>query len=1058
MKTSELTGNEGAAAGTSFVSREAALAAALLATVIDGTDAGELIYGTAGDDLIDARGGDDVVAAGNGADTVSGGLGSDTLYGQDGNDILHGDAGNDTLDGGAGDDQLFGGDGNDVLVGGLGIDTLSGGADADALYGGDGNDNLDGGSGDDYLFGDAGDDTVAGGIGDDQLFGGDGNDALSGGDGLDYLVGGIGADQLFGDAGNDTLDGGDDADLLQGGDGNDVLLGGAGDDTLDGGTGNDFIMGGDGADQVDGGGGDDSAEGGAGNDVLQGGAGNDQLSGSDGDDTLDGGDGADSVYAGVGDDVLLYSSSQTALGGARDLYDGGSGVDTLRITLTDAQLNDRILQGEIDNLASFVGGHLDPASSSGALYSLGSLNLDVRNVELVEVNGVLRSPGRPTFYIDPGSADGGNGSLLHPFNSWQDVNWQPGANYLQKAGTSITESFSVTAQGTAENPIMIGSYGGRTDGGPIERPVLHGSITFEGASWVTMDGLHVRDAPDAAVTIRNGATHISVKNSELSNSGMGVWITDGAGVANLVDGNVIDNNITHGVAVTRAGGVEGQETVVSHNSIIANGLHGVEINANWVVVDHNEVGDNGAGRIGTSGIHLISNTPDEDAARHNTLSFNVVYGSKENFGPDGNGIELDMWTKFTEVHDNVLFGNDGQGFVGFRASDFRFYNNAVFDNARSPAHDNFARPTEVFIGSYSIDMVDQALNYTFYGNTVASAGTFSGSSHANITSILVDAPTIFFTRNIGANHYYNADGGNFYNWGFSPSAVWGPGETGNDIATWNALKQNGDPDILGGVNLLKGDILHGDASIDLMEGTSGDDFLFGMANNDVLIGSDGNDQLDGGAGVDKMIGGRGNDLYVVDDVDDAVLEFPDSGTDTVYTSSDYALPAFVENALLQGNTVAGLAGNDLVNFLQGNDATNGLQGNGGNDVLLGMGGNDNLIGGAGDDYIDGGTGSDIVQGGPGFDLLKGGANDDVFVFNQGEETGAVLDFEGWYALHGDLLEFNGYGADSTLTYTGSEGLWRIDYTHDGAPLVDYFTLVGVTVLSPVDDYVFHPVI
>lgn len=1021
MNADNLATSDGDAVDGSRAMRDTA-AALLLATAVDGTEGGESIQGTAGDDVINALGGDDIVSAGDGADRVSGGAGSDTLYGEEGSDTLQGDG------------------------------------DADVLYGGGANDELDGGDGGDFLFGEGGDDAATGGIGDDQLYGGDGNDALAGGDGNDYLEGGLGDDSLVGDAGNDTLAGGDDADVLEGGDGNNVLLGGAGPDALLGGNGIDFAMGGEGDDLIALGADDDSADGGPGHDVVEGGPGSDELAGSEGNDTLDGGEGPDRVYAGVGDDVLLYDAAQPATGGARDLYDGGSGVDTLRIALSDAQLNDRFLQAEIDNLASFAGGHLDPASSSGALYSLGSLNLDVRNIELVEVNGVLRSPGRPTFYIDPDAVEGGNGSLLHPFNSWQDVNWQAGADYLQKAGTSITDSFTVTAQGTAASPITIGSYGGRTDGGPIDRPVLHGSITFDGAAYATIDGLHITDAPDAAVTIRNGATRISVKNSEISNSGIGVWITDGAGVANLVHGNVIHNNSSHGVAITLAGGAQGEETVVSHNSILANGLHGVELNANWVIVDHNEVGDNGAGRIGTSGIHLFSSTSDEDAARHNTVSFNVVYGSKENFGPDGNGIELDHWTKFTEVHNNVLFGNDGQGFVAFRASDFRFFNNAVFDDARSPAHDNFARPTEVFIGSYSIEMVDQSLNYTFHGNTIASAGTFSGSSQVNITSILVDAPTIFFPRNIGANHYYNAEGGDFYRWGFSPSEVWGPGETGNDIDTWNALKQNGDPDFFDGVNMLKGSILEGDARIDLMQGTPEADFLFGMGNNDVLIGSDGNDQLDGGAGVDKMIGGRGDDIYIVDHVDDAVMEFPDSGTDTVYTSSDYALGAFVENALLQGNLAAGLAGNELLNFLQGNDATNGLQGNGGNDVLLGLGGNDNLIGGAGDDYIDGGVGSDILQGGAGYDLLLGGADDDVFVFNAGEETAAVLDFEGWYALHGDLLEFHGYGTGSTLTYTGSEGLWRIDYTSAGAPMVEYLTLVGVTVLSPVDDYVFRPLV
>ncbi|CAG1019957.1 Bifunctional hemolysin/adenylate cyclase [Burkholderiaceae bacterium] len=1027
-----------------------------MAALIDGTDESELLFGTAAEDVIDARGGDDVVLAGDGADQVSGGLGHDTLYGQEGHDTLLGGAGSDTLDGGLGDDVLQGDEGSDVLVGGAGADLLMGGDDADALHGGDDSDSLDGGTGDDYLFGDLGEDILEGGAGHDQLFGGDGVDTLYGGDGADYLEGGAGNDTLFGHADDDSLTGGDGDDVLDGGDGSDVLLGGAGNDALNGGNDADFIMGGDDDDLIDGGAGDDSADGGAGNDVMLGGAGNDELSGGEGDDSIDGGDGADRVFAGAGNDVLLFDAAQAIGPGARDLYDGGTGVDTLRLVLTEAQLADSALQNEIDNLASFVGGHLDPTSASGALYSLGSLNLDVRNVELVEVNGVLRSPGRPTFYIDPDGAEGGSGSLLNPFNSWQDVNWQPGANYLQKAGSSINDSFSVTVQATADNPIVIGSYGGRTDGGPIDRPVLHGSITFDNAAYVTLDGLHVRDAPEAAVTIRNGSHHISVRNGEISDSGLGVWITDGAGVANVVDGNVIHNNITHGVAVTLAGGAEGAETVVSHNSILANGLHGVELNANWVIVDHNEVGDNGVGRIGTSGIHVYSDDPDQDAARHNTVSFNVVYGSKENFGPDGNGIELDHWAKFSEVHDNVLYGNDGQGFVAFRASDFRFYNNAVFDNARSPAHDNFARPTESFIGSYSIDMVDQSMNYTFHGNVVASAGTFSGSSQVNITSILVDAPTIFFPRNIGANHYYNADGGDFYRWGFSPSEVWGPGETGNDIDVWNALKQNGDPDILGDVNMLKGNILTGDWRIDLMQGTSGDDFLFGMAGNDVLLGADGNDQLDGGAGVDRMIGGRGNDIFMVDDVNDQVIEFPDSGTDTVYTSSDYALPRFVENALLQGGAVAGLAGNELVNFLQGNEATNGLQGNGGNDVLLGMGGDDNLIGGAGDDYIDGGSGNDVIQGGPGVDLMVGGAGDDVFVFNQGEETGAVLDYEGWYALHGDLLQFNGYGADASLSYTGSEGLWRIDYTHDGSAMVDYFTLVGVTLLSPVDDYVFNP--
>ncbi len=239
-----------------------------------------------------------------------------------------------------------------------------------------------------------------------------------------------------------------------------------------------------------------------------------------------------------------------------------------------------------------------------------------------------------------------------------------------------------------------------------------------------------------------------------------------------------------------------------------------------------------------------------------------------------------------------------------------------------------------------------------------------------------------------------------------------------------------------------------------MTGTTGDDTLYGGAAGDVLVGGDGDDRLDGGTGADRMIGGRGDDVYIVDSVEDRVWEFPDSGTDTIFSYVSCGLPAFVENAVLQGGASLSLAGNDAVNFLQGNDADNGIQGGGGNDVVFGLGGSDNLLGGGGDDYLDGGAGRDVLQGGAGYDLLTGGAGDDVFLFNQGEETGAVLDYEGWFGLYGDLLQFNGYGTNATLTYTGSDGLWRIDYVLEGAAMVDHLTLVGVTLLSAVDDYVF----
>ncbi|MGO4841970.1 calcium-binding protein, partial [Rhizobiaceae sp. 2RAB30] len=66
-----------------------------------------------------------------------------------------------------------------------------------------------------------------------------------------------------------------------------------------------------------------------------------------------------------------------------------------------------------------------------------------------------------------------------------------------------------------------------------------------------------------------------------------------------------------------------------------------------------------------------------------------------------------------------------------------------------------------------------------------------------------------------------------------------------------------------------------------LNGQGGSDSLFGMDGNDTLFGGTGNDFLNGGAGADTMRGEAGNDTYVVDNVDDVVIETSNAGTDAV---------------------------------------------------------------------------------------------------------------------------------------------------------------------------------
>ncbi|WP_281291063.1 DUF5801 repeats-in-toxin domain-containing protein, partial [Pararhodospirillum oryzae] len=78
--------------------------------------------------------------------------------------------------------------------------------------------------------------------------------------------------------------------------------------------------------------------------------------------------------------------------GGSDVYDGGSGTDTLRITLTADDLSNPAVVHDLEALRDFIAAHADPTSASGegASATFDALGLTVRNwerVEFVDANG-----------------------------------------------------------------------------------------------------------------------------------------------------------------------------------------------------------------------------------------------------------------------------------------------------------------------------------------------------------------------------------------------------------------------------------------------------------------------------------------------------------------------------------------------------------------------------------------------------------------------------------------------------------------------------------------------
>ncbi|WP_320110083.1 M10 family metallopeptidase C-terminal domain-containing protein [Pseudomonas sp. B21-053] len=105
------------------------------------------------------------------------------------------------------------------------------------------------------------------------------------------------------------------------------------------------------------------------------------------------------------------------------------------------------------------------------------------------------------------------------------------------------------------------------------------------------------------------------------------------------------------------------------------------------------------------------------------------------------------------------------------------------------------------------------------------------------------------------------------------------------------------------------------------------------ANN--INGNLGNNILDGGAGADTLSGLAGDDIYVVDDINDRVIEAANEGRDQVRSSISYTLSANVEDGVLLGNAAINLDGNNLDNVLSGNSGDNTLNGSYGADIMIG---------------------------------------------------------------------------------------------------------------------------
>ncbi|MGZ9098199.1 MAG: Ig-like domain-containing protein [Brevundimonas sp.] len=137
----------------------------------------------------------------------------------------------------------------------------------------------------------------------------------------------------------------------------------------------------------------DHLNGGAGADDLRGLGGNDRINGGSGNDILDGGAGNDIVSGDSGDDLLVYGMGENA--GSTDTYDGGSGRDTLQLTMTRAEWQSPAVQADIARYLAFLAEVTNPvngqANNRNFTFSSGLTVSKFESLSVI-VDGVALDP------------------------------------------------------------------------------------------------------------------------------------------------------------------------------------------------------------------------------------------------------------------------------------------------------------------------------------------------------------------------------------------------------------------------------------------------------------------------------------------------------------------------------------------------------------------------------------------------------------------------------------------------------------------------------------------
>ena len=803
-------------------------------------------------------------------------------------------------------------------------------------------------------------------------------------------------ERATGGSGDDTIEGNAINNILRGGDGNDVINGNAGNDFIDGGNGLDIMDGGSGVDTVDYSVvgvsnfaitidlqagtwtsfiivesitnfenvfGSNSAE------TILGTSGANLITGNGGNDVINARAGDDSVFAGGGDDLIIDSDFIFNT----DLYDGGTGEDTLR---HDRTWVSGVSFNLVTNEQTFSGNTYDTYAS----------------IENLEVGGSASMTGDGNDNVLTGlSSSASHGNV---------INGNGGDDTLNGGGGNDTLN-----GGFGEDTINGGDHDDQITGGSGIDTVDGGSgndtIFFTpGNFWDNVDGGDGTDTIDAtAINISNGVFDFQAGTI----SGFGGGTRTLANVEIFLGGNTTDDNIiSDGTGAYFGNG--GNDTITAGDTPFF----------------FFETLDGGAGvdTLDTSDFNILNSL----------YAINLVTGvtnfAGESFVNFENLISGDTADTVTGTNSaNIIItngGNDtidagsGNDFVNGGDGDDYIDVGTGIDEAHGGAGDDTIRRAsgsalqDEYYGGTGIDTID-ATGLGFASAVVFDLGAGEMTLNGSLYSIFQDFENYDGSGGTGGEDVIGTAGANVITTGSGQNIIDGNG--GNDT-----LSSGGGIDVVNGGG--GDDTIDGGSQNDTLNGNGGTDTLNGGADDDILNGGAGNDNVNGDGGDDLIIdtdslvnvdtydGGTGNDTVRHDNSWAGSVAFSLATGEQTFGGVTYDTYTNIENLEVGGgasitgdsndNVLTGLgAGAGDGNVIDGNSGNDTLNGGGGDDILGGGAGNDALNGGtqndilnggAGDDTLNGDNGNDILNGNAGVDNLNGGNNDDILNGGAGNDT------------------------------------------------------------------------